>query len=85
MKTKATFTLDSQKMQQAKKLVEKGTFKSMNAFVEIAIADELDKIEKELIKKAIIEAGQDPLFLADIKEIEKDFEYTDFENPQSEL
>lgn len=82
MKKKATFVLDNQRMQKAKKLVDKGLFKSMNAFVETAIKDELDKIEKENIKAAIIKAGQDPLFLSDIKEIEKDFEYTDFENPQ---
>ena len=34
---------------------------------------------KEEIKKALLEASKDPLFLADIKEAEKDFAHSDFE------
>lgn len=79
MGKKATFVLDEQMMTEAKKIVEKGLYKSMNAFVEYAIKDELEKIKKEQIREAIIEASKDPLFLSDIEEIEKDFEHADFE------
>ena len=51
----------------------------MNAFVETAIKDELVSINKKRIKAAINDAAKDPLFLADIREIEKDFEHVDFE------
>ena len=79
MKKKTTFILDEGIIGQAKEIVEKGTFKSMNAFVETAIKDELESIRKECIKAAIKDAAKDPLFLADIREVEKDFEHVDFE------
>lgn len=79
MKKKTTFILDERIIEQAKEIIEKGAFKSMNAFVETAIKDELVSINKERIKDAIKDAANDPLFLADIREIEKDFEHIDFE------
>ncbi len=59
--------LDEQIMKQARNLVEEGLFKSMNAFVETAIKDELARIKKEKIKQAIIEASKTPLFLSNRK------------------
>ncbi len=79
MGKKATFVIDEQVIAEAKTIVGEGFFKSMNAFVESAIKDEVEKIKKERIRKAIIEASKDPLFLSDIKEIEEDFKYADFE------
>lgn len=79
MGKKATFVLDEQIMAEAKEIVEKGSFKSMNAFVEYAIKDEIEKIKKKRIKEAIIEASKDPQFISDIKEIERDFQSADFE------
>lgn len=79
MGKKATFVLDEQVMAEAKEIVGKGLFKSMNVFVETAIKDEVEKIKRERIRTAIRAAAKDPLFLEDIKEIEKDFEYADFE------
>jgi len=66
-------------MKLAKEYVEKGHFRSMNALVETAIKDELDAIRKDQIRKEIVQAGRDPMFLADIEEIEKDFQHSDFE------
>lgn len=37
---------------------------------------------KERIKIAIKDASEDPIFLADIREIEKDFEHVDFEEAE---
>ena len=82
METKATFMLDEKIMNQAKEVVEKGLFLSMNDFVETAIKDELERIEKNEIKRAIIEASKDDLFISDIREIERDFEYTDYKETE---
>lgn len=79
MGKKATFVLDEQVFAQAKELIEKGLFKSINAFVESAIKDEIEKIQRERIEAAIVQASKGPLFLSDIKEIERDFEYADFD------
>lgn len=79
MGKKATFVLDESIIEQAKRIVEIGRFKSMNAFVEAAIREAIERIKKEQIKKAIIAASNDPLFLSDIREIQNDFEHVDFE------
>lgn len=79
MGKKSTFVLDEQVMAEAKEIVGKGFFKSMNLFVETAVRDEIEKIKKEQIRTAIRAAAWDPLFLADIQEIEKDFQYADYE------
>jgi flagellar biosynthesis regulator FlbT len=73
MGVKATFILDEEIMEKARTLVREKRFESMNAFVEKAIKDELVALGKEEIKKTLLEASKDPLFLADIKEIEKEF------------
>jgi hypothetical protein len=51
----------------------------LNAFAESAIKDEIEKIQKERVKEAIVQASKDPLFLSDIEEVERDFEYADFD------
>jgi Arc/MetJ-type ribon-helix-helix transcriptional regulator len=76
---KATFILDEEIMEKGRALVKEKRFKSMNSFVEKAIRDELAALGKEEIRKALLEASKDPLFLADIKEVEKDFAHSDFE------
>ncbi len=79
MGKKSTFVLDEQVMAEAKEIVGKGFFKSMNVLVETAVKDEIEKIKKEQIRTAVRTAARDPLFLADIQEIEKDFQYADYE------
>jgi len=73
MGVKATFILDERIMKQGRELVKKKRVKSMNALVETAVKNELAAIKKEEIKTALLEASKDPLFLADLKEIEEDF------------
>jgi len=79
MGVKATFILDERIMEQTREYVSKKKFKSLNAFVEKALKDEIAKMKKEEIRAALLEASQDPLFLADLKEIEEAFTYADFE------
>ncbi len=75
----ATFYLDEELMSQAKKVVEDGLFKSLNALVESALKAKLETLHREKIRQEIIEASQDPMFIADIAEIEQDFKHVDFE------
>ncbi len=82
MGIKATFILDEEIMEKGRAIVKEKRFKSMNAFVEKAIRDKLDALDKEEIKKALLEASKDPLFLADIRDIERDFAHADFEKAE---
>lgn len=41
--------------------------------------NKLEKIKKDQLRIAIINASKDPLFLSDIREIKKDFEHADFD------
>lgn len=79
MGKKATFVIDEHVISEAKEIVEKGVFRSMNAFVESALRDEIEKIKREQIRNAINDASRDPLFLKDLREIEEDFRYSDIE------
>ena len=64
---------------QVKEAVRYGYYKSLTSFVENALKNELRALKKAKIRKEIIEASKDPLFLADIAEIEEDFKYSDYE------
>ena len=79
MGKKATFVLDETLLSSAKQAVEAGLFKSLNAFVETAVKDELDRLKKTKIRQEILDASQDPMFLADIEAVERDFKHADFE------
>jgi len=79
MGSKTTFVIKDEIIMQVKEAVKYGYYKSLTSFVENALKNELNTIKKAEIRKEIIAASKDPLFLADIAEIEEDFEYSDFE------
>jgi hypothetical protein len=79
MPKKATFLINEVVLEEAKAIVKMKRFKSLNSFVEKAIKDEIDRIRMDEIKKAILEASQDPKFLSDLRDVEYDFEFADFE------
>ena len=79
MSKKATFVINEAVLEAAKAIVETKRFKSLNSFVEKAVKDEIERIRREEIKKAILEASQDPKFLSDLRDVEYDFEFADFE------
>lgn len=79
MPKKATFLINEVVLEEAKAIVERKRFKSLNSFVEKAIKNEIERIRREEIKKAILEASQDPKFLSDLRDVEYDFEFADFE------
>lgn len=74
---KATFTLDRDLLDEAKFLTSEGHFKSLNAFVQEAIVEYVKKSRREVLNESLREASEDPLFLADVAEIERDFEGLD--------
>ncbi len=78
MGKKATFILDEKIMERSKEYVTKKQFRSMDTFIEKALKDEIAKIKQEEIKGALLEASRDPLFKADLEEIEEDFACADF-------
>lgn len=79
MGSKTTFVIKDEIIIQVKEAVKYGYYKSFTSFVENALKNELKAIKKAEIKKEIIAASKDPLFLADIAEIEEDFKHSDFE------
>ena len=78
MSPKTTFIIKEEIITQVKEAVKAGQYNSMTSFVENALKNEIKKLEKEKIIRELKEASKDPLFLADIEEIEDDFKYTDF-------
>ncbi len=74
----ATFILDEKIMKQSRECVGKRQFKSKDAFAEKGLKEEIAKIKQEEIKGALLEASRDPLFKADLEEIEEDFACADF-------
>ncbi|OGW14413.1 MAG: hypothetical protein A3G93_06835 [Nitrospinae bacterium RIFCSPLOWO2_12_FULL_45_22] len=76
---KTTFVLDALLLEQAKEAVKEGGYKSLNVFVQDAIYQWVKILQREKIKKEFLEASKDPLFLVDIEEINRDFEFTDQE------
>ncbi len=79
MSSKTTFVIKDEIIMQVKEAVKEGYYKSMTSFVEDALKSKLDNLKKEKIRKEILKASKDPLFLADIAEIEEDFKHSDFE------
>lgn len=54
-------------------------YSSFSELVSNALEVLIEKNAKEQYKKAMIEASKDKLYLQDIKEIEEDFKYVDWE------
>jgi Arc/MetJ-type ribon-helix-helix transcriptional regulator len=84
MKKKATFVLDVSVLEAAQSLVQAGAVKSMNALVEQALTDFLDKLRRQELQQALLAASNDPLFLADVEDVLRDFEAVDQEHWEHE-
>ena len=76
---KVTMSLDARLLQQVHELVQEGEAKSQSAFVEDALRQKIAAAKRERRRRALIAASKDPMFLADIEEIEHDFAYADAE------
>jgi Arc/MetJ-type ribon-helix-helix transcriptional regulator len=57
-----------------------GQYQSFSELVSNALQLLIDKQKKEQYKKAMIEASKDKLYIDDMKSIENEFKYSDYEN-----
>jgi Arc/MetJ-type ribon-helix-helix transcriptional regulator len=55
-------------------------YQSFSELVSNALQLLIEKQKKEHYKKAMIEASKDKLYIQDMKSIEDEFQYADFEN-----
>ncbi len=78
-KKKSTFIISGELLSEMKEVVSKTGMRSQNALVEAALREYISGVKRELRRRQYLEASQDPLFLSDIEEIEKDFRYADAE------
>ena len=79
MSVKATFAIDDGVLQDAREYVKNNHLKSLSAFVERSIREELTRMRQEQIRSALLSAGSDQLFMADVMEIQQAFEHADHE------
>jgi len=77
---KATFLLPSRLLEEVKAVVSQGSSRSINAFVEQALSDLLQRVRQEQRRRAYAQASEDPLFLADLKAVGAAFETADEES-----
>ena len=77
---KATFLLSSRLLDQVKAIVKEGSFRSINAFVEQALSELVQRVRQKQVRQVFAEASGDPLFLADLKAVGWAFEAADDES-----
>jgi len=78
-KRKSTFFLSEDILSEIKELIAIKGVRSQNALVEEALREYISRAKRELRRQQYLEASKDPLFLADIEEIEKAFKHADAE------
>lgn len=77
---KVTFSLKGDLLEEMKELLQtEQAWSSQNRFVEEALQEHIKKMRRETLRREFAEASRDPLFLADIKLVERDFGRTDTE------
>ena len=76
---KATFNLHITVLDAMDEVMARGMAPSKNALVEQALIKEVKELRRHQRKSLWEEAARDALFLADIKQVEDDFRYTDAE------
>ncbi|MCF6093243.1 hypothetical protein L1765_04430 [Microaerobacter geothermalis] len=74
-----TFNLPIELIEKYKNYAEQKVIPSMNAGVREALEEYSIKVEKELLKKEMMDASNDPLFIKDLEESMKAFEHSDKE------
>lgn len=77
---KQTFSLDKEVVIALDQLSKKGSITSKSDFVEQAIKHGLKQKRDEWLSREFAKAAKDPLFLADMEEVQRDFEGADRES-----
>jgi Arc/MetJ-type ribon-helix-helix transcriptional regulator len=78
-KTKVTVLIEERLLTEAKRLVGKGGYRSLNACLNEALRSLLAQECRARLEKAMEEASRDEMFLSDIKATMEDFKYVDAE------
>ena len=76
---KVTYSLPEELIDEVRMVVREGAAPSYSAFVEDALREAVRREREKLIAEEFERAAKDPQFLADIDEVEKDFENVDAE------
>ena len=78
-KTKVTVLVEERLLAEAKRLVGKGGYRSLNACINEALRMLLGREERSRREREMEEASHDEKFLADIKATMEDFKHVDAE------
>lgn len=79
LKKKVTFSLDGDVVKEMKELVATRPEWSQNQFVEMALQSHISRLRMEKLSEDYRRASRDPLFLADVDRVERDFAEADVE------
>jgi Arc/MetJ-type ribon-helix-helix transcriptional regulator len=74
---KVTYSLPADIVSAVRSVVREGAAPSYSAFVEGALREAVHAARERLLAAEFDEAAADPLFLADIEEVERDFAAAD--------
>jgi Arc/MetJ-type ribon-helix-helix transcriptional regulator len=81
---KVTYSLPEELVEGVRSAVSEGAASSYSAFVERALAEALARERERRLERELAEAAQDPLFLADLAEVARDFEHADGETDRGD-
>lgn len=73
MNKKATFVLPQSLLQELRRVVEAGQAESVSALVRESVEARLRELREERLRREFCEAAQDPLFMADMEQVARDF------------
>ncbi len=76
---KVTLSLDASLIERIQQAVKEGEAKSQTEFFEEAALTKLREIRREKRRQLLLEASRDPVYLAEIEQLEKEFAYADAE------
>ena len=76
---KVTVSLSRELVGEVERLVDAGEAPSKSAFYEAALRQRVHEIRRRQRRLEMEQASRDPLFLADIEEVERDFQHADAE------
>lgn len=79
MATRVTLYLDSDGVEEVRRFIKDGQARSQSAFIEEALRFRIEQIRRERWRQDMVDAGKDPLLLADVDEIEREFAPADAE------
>jgi len=80
-----TFSLHVDLLEKYKAYARSNYIPSVNAGVREALEEYAVKIEKEKLKKEMLQAAQDPLFMQDLEENMRAFESSDLETLRRDM